>query len=751
MPVLLPAVTFLALLGFLRKRFPTKKYSFRLLFLGSAVLWGCLIVLSTELFSLGQHLNFSFVCGFWLLCSVVFSAAFWLTPGPFPLPSGISLSRSEKWMLGGIAFFLAATALVAWAALPTNWDSMTYHLARVAHWQQDRSVANYPTHVLRQLTSGPFAEYVILQFSILSGTDRWAAFVQWFSMAGSVLGVSLIAAQLKASRFVQIFAAVLTVTLPMGLLEASSTQNDYVVALWTVCLVAFLFQLKKEFQWRTVLAASLSFGLAILTKGTGILYGSIVLLWFCFFYLRKYKTKLILLLLSAGVCLSLINAGFFLRNYQLSGDILARSLFHKGIVTENRSIATVYSNLLRNATLHLSTPSTKMNKGIEDTVVALHKLFGLDVFDPKTSLTKNYTVSKPQFHEDVMGNGLHVLLFLFCLLLCVCRKRLRENKEVLSYGAMIVAGILAYCLLISWQPWGARLQLALFVLSAPFLAIALCTSEKRIWPIGVAFILLLEAVPVLLLSQTRIVLARENIFNTPRQDHYKFVSKSYARLINEIHEAFLPFSSCSQIGHIAPSDFWEYPFFQALRQKNDPNYRYEDVAVKNKSAEVLSYPLGDFHPCAIVYGGKETPPRLTIGKDVFTHTHKFLEGSLFILDPTGEVKRKMQYVHFNHLLQQMAGGSNLLAPSGKNIKDQVLFMGALLQTINHMDRDTLNVIFPALGTEIFDQLGAGLQLQLGAIRTNNPPYYREGQKRITAWYHWLNNHRQGLKKIFDNF
>ena len=117
---------------------------------------------------------------------------------------------------------------------PNNFDAMTYHLARVLHWLQNRSLAFYPTPIWRQLILGPIAEMAILHGVALSGGDWLANTVQFSAMTGSVLGVSLMAKQLGGNRTTQIFAALLAFTLPMGILQASSAQNDYVAAFWCV-------------------------------------------------------------------------------------------------------------------------------------------------------------------------------------------------------------------------------------------------------------------------------------------------------------------------------------------------------------------------------------------------------------------------------------------------------------------------------------------------------------------------------------
>ena len=58
-------------------------------------------------------------------------------------------------------------------------------------------------------------------------------------MVSSMIGVSLIAKQLGAKQGGQLLASAFCASLPMGILQASSTQNDYTVALWIVCLAYF--------------------------------------------------------------------------------------------------------------------------------------------------------------------------------------------------------------------------------------------------------------------------------------------------------------------------------------------------------------------------------------------------------------------------------------------------------------------------------------------------------------------------------
>jgi hypothetical protein len=93
----------------------------------------------------------------------------------------ISLPSGLKVILIYIFISIALLGLTAFVAAPNTWDSMTYHLSRVMHWEQNQSLAFYPTSIDRQLHLGPFAEMFILNFQVLAGTDHLANFVQFFA------------------------------------------------------------------------------------------------------------------------------------------------------------------------------------------------------------------------------------------------------------------------------------------------------------------------------------------------------------------------------------------------------------------------------------------------------------------------------------------------------------------------------------------------------------------------------------------
>ncbi|MFQ5613334.1 MAG: hypothetical protein ACE5H9_14495, partial [Anaerolineae bacterium] len=196
-------------------------------FLLASIVWGVWVTLITEGLSLFNALQFRWVLGLWLVAALgaglIFLRTWRRREATWP-----ALPRLDRflWILSGwsllIAFILLVIALVA---PPNTWDSMTYHMARVMHWVQNRSVEFYPTSNERQLYMPPWAGYAITQFQILSSSDRFANLIQWYSMIGSLVGATLIARQMGANLRGQIFTIVAGVTIPMGILQSTSTQT----------------------------------------------------------------------------------------------------------------------------------------------------------------------------------------------------------------------------------------------------------------------------------------------------------------------------------------------------------------------------------------------------------------------------------------------------------------------------------------------------------------------------------------------
>lgn len=208
------------------------------------------------------------------------SIAGWLLRGmpPFPrFPRALfrGLARNPTVLVLTVAVSLALAYVVALiiGTPPNTWDSLTYHLARAAFWRQEGGVG-YIAHAYDQrLNANPPNGEVSLMFVLeLTRNERLAGFVQFAAWLACAVGVVAISRRLGLTREQAMFGGLLFLLLPIVLLEASTTQNDLVVA--SLLLAAAVFVMGRS--WSELGLVVLAIGLAIGTKVTAV-YGLPVL------------------------------------------------------------------------------------------------------------------------------------------------------------------------------------------------------------------------------------------------------------------------------------------------------------------------------------------------------------------------------------------------------------------------------------------------------------------------------------------
>jgi len=559
-------------------------------FLGAAVCYGLLLTAATELLSLFSAVTMFSLAVFW--GTVALLALLALLPAwDRQKIRGIRLEHPG--LYAGIAAVLAITLLTALISPPNNWDSMTYHMARVVHWIQNGSVAHYPTHITRQLYSAPWAEYAIMHLQILGNGDRFANLVQWFALCGSLAGVSLIAGEFGASGRIQALTAVVTATIPMGILQATSTQNDYVVSFWLVCFVYFGMLLLKTPHLLPAVACGASLGLAILTKGTAYIFSLPFLVWILLSGLKTGRIMFVKQILIASVIAISLNAGHCWRNYALWGNPLTTD--GDKLTNDRFSSRGTISNLARKIASHTWTPVPAINDLQFRGVASVHELLDIELSDPATTLNGYiFSPGKASLDEDHAGNGLHLVLAILALVTLMVR-RTSLPHPLLYYALSLASGFLLYCILLKWQPWGNRLQLPLFVLASPLVTVAIPFEKiKLALPLSAAFMLLCS-LPWLMGNETRPLWGERSILNAKRESLY-FVKRPHLEsYYSHYVDQYMKRDSCKTIGITSPSgNAYEYPFWALLSGRTATLPRIEHVNIDNISRSI---PRGDFQPC----------------------------------------------------------------------------------------------------------------------------------------------------------
>ena len=200
------------------------------------------------------------------------AVGFWWREGR-PRPPGTG--ARHVWRLLEQSPPLALLALVVAAAFgyvvalivgtpPNNWDSMTYHLARAAFWHQNESVGYLAGAYDGRLNANPPNSESVLTFLLeLTREERLTGFLQFGAAIVCFLAVAALARRLGLSDREAIFGGLLFLTLPLVVLQASTTQNDLVVASLLLCATVFLLGETRRELGLAGLATALAVGVKV--------------------------------------------------------------------------------------------------------------------------------------------------------------------------------------------------------------------------------------------------------------------------------------------------------------------------------------------------------------------------------------------------------------------------------------------------------------------------------------------------------
>jgi hypothetical protein len=475
-----------------------------------------------------------------------------------------------QWEYSILVVILSVTFFIAMTYPPNNYDSMSYHLPRIEHWLQNKSLNHYYTSITRQLFSAPFAEILILQGRALSGDDYLANLVQWFSLLGSIIGITKIVSHLGMDRKKQFAAAIFFATVPMAILQASSTQTDLVEAFCIICLAECLLAWRKSGTLHESLALGLALGLSILTKGTAYSIAFPFVLYVAIMCLKHFRKRFIGGCLAAILCL-IINFPHYTRNFISFQNPLGA---HGGTVsnfTIKSFVITLFSNVNSNLVF---TPNVA--NGANKLLEKVFNYMGTDNVIFHSSLPSVHNIyALRYFNEDDVKNISHMIVIIITFFLFVFGKK-RDIYILIVIGSWCM---FAYC--IPWQPWITRLQVPLFALSAPVFVFVFENRRK----LGKIIILLLICYAILHLSLniSRPLLhinginVDKTIWNTFRDDLIdQFGYSSYTDAC-----ATVVYAGIQNLGLIIGGNSWEYPLWRYVRNNSDKKIRITHVIESN--------------------------------------------------------------------------------------------------------------------------------------------------------------------------
>ena len=619
MLLILPIATFLVLYFIFR----TQKIEWRRAALAAAVFCGTCVVVITETLSLPRLLTRGYVAIFWLVICVVsflFLRAIrrrMAPPSQLRDPAQTHFDPGTKGLLIAASLIVLLVGITAFLSPPNMWDAMEYHLGRVTMWMSHHSVRFLPTPDYSHLIFGPWAEYAMMQTYLLWGTDRFVNFVEFFSMLGSVLGVSLIAGKLGAGTRGQALAAVACATLPEGVLEASGPMNTYVVSFWVMTTVAFFLIWNDDPSWVNTTCLGLAAGLAVLTKGTAYVYLPFLVLA-CWLMgspvarIRFLKRCAVLVLLILAV-----NGAQYFRDYGLTGSPLGLPFADGGPrlhwMMDRFSPQAGLANVLRNISLHTVTPSSAANSQIEKLFRVAIRGVGANPDDLRAiRLGDTFQLNHFSLHELHAGNPLQLLLLLFAVAAALWKGTRPDNRQPFWFALGLTFSFLFFSTLLKWDIWAGRHQLPLFVLGSALIGWALDKYFSRKAGIVAGIALVAYALPFALANRTRSLIPWNRVDDVyhPRSllyfsdGHEEIASANIAAAseVNRLNCGNVAFDSyapqpASQLPR-SPKSFFVYPLFAMIHADGRTRTVWY-TGVHNLSTRYAEY---EHHPepCAVV-------------------------------------------------------------------------------------------------------------------------------------------------------
>jgi len=544
----------------------------------ASLLWGTTAVVSAEVLGAAGMLGPAPVRAFWALLTTAALAVAWrkrrvvASSLPFLTDALIATPILSLTLL----IFAAGTLVTGLASAPNNWDSLAYHLPKVEHWIQTGSLAPTPFALLTEGSRAPGAEMLLLHTRLLAADSGFLNTVQWAAWVIGVVATATAASHLGASQAGQTGAAVFVGTVPMVVLQASSTQTDLIGAAWVAIMLERVLMFRKAPSISVALGVGTALALAFVTKSSATLAAAPIGVWFGFLLLRHWglDRRTILSLAGCAGLIVVLNAGWLARNYQIFETALGPP--RPALRSANYRPGVIAANAIRYFTAHSLVPNLAVNRAIVASARDAFARIGLQEDAPGTVLRRfsDVLTVKPRMrilHEDVASAPVQVLLVGVALLVLLVRPIETDRRGHAALLLCLLGSLLLFAGLLRWQLYGNRLHVPIWFLAGPVvgavlferrgtlstvcLVLALCTGlpplisnwSRPLWPVFP------DQSPSVLVSTTA-----AELFSQDPLDR-----QAYEAAVSEIMRTPKP-----RIGLVMRPGSSEYPLWWLLQQQH---------------------------------------------------------------------------------------------------------------------------------------------------------------------------------------
>lgn len=458
--------------------------------LKAIMIWTMIIYVSLEVLSLFSAVTFPALVALWVGVDLILGISLVWLIGKKKAGRGIGHILAGL-VRKNIIWFVLAFGLIILSiwTVPYNWDSMTYHLSRIASWAQNRSIAYYSTHNLRQISSPVLAEFVNLHVYILSGKkDFLFNLLQCLSALTNMWFVYEITKKIGCHRRYGLLAAFLFYTAPSMFGESLTTQTDQFATVWLMIFVYYFLDLfdhsyRFHFKGKTLsvcLLMGVSLALGYLAKPSVWIGAAVFALALLIRCIRRRDSlwAIAKLLICVIPVMGLILAPELVRN--LLGAV---STFEVGMGQLIGTLNPLYVliNWLKNFSFNWSTVYLyRSDHWIAAIIYRLAEFLHVDIDDP----TISYRGVPFEMHEaatyepDMAINAVIIIFFTLGLLWGIYRLKKQKNRMAREYSMLVSLIFFVFCGVVIWEPWVSRYMIPYLTLLCPMIAYELEDFES---------------------------------------------------------------------------------------------------------------------------------------------------------------------------------------------------------------------------------------------------------------------------------
>lgn len=270
----------------------------------------------------------------WIICFII--SSFVLYRNHTKINRNIQFKKptiaNPTYFFWTIIFIVLAVCLIrALIWPPQNVDSLVYHLPRAFYFYKNKAVSNIPSsYIVTNYTAPANAILISHLLKLMDGNDILVNLIQFPSAICLCIATIQICKELNISDKLSVLGGMLTLSIPLVILEAVTTQNDLLAANYVVLSMLFVIRLYKDqtiegkkdiFLW---LGLGICVGSAVYSKITAGLALLPVLILFGTYCIYRKNITILNKLFFASVLGFFINFPYWYRNFvDWNGDFLA--------------------------------------------------------------------------------------------------------------------------------------------------------------------------------------------------------------------------------------------------------------------------------------------------------------------------------------------------------------------------------------------------------------------------------------------